>query len=287
MKYGILYSYWGNQWDCNYPETAKRVAQAGFDILEVGAGHLLTMTDREKRELVAVTKDLGIGMTANIGPARQYDVSAADPEIRRNGVKFLSDIMRAMDTMDIRRIVGVMYSCWPYHFEDLDKPAIWGRAVESAKQMGDVAADLGIDMCMEVVNRFESNLLNTAAEGVQFCRDVDKPRIRLLMDTFHMNIEEDNIADAIRLSGSYLGQIHIGEGNRKLPGCGSLPWKQIGQALRDINFQGDAVMEPFLLDGGQVGRDIHVWRDLSDHADTHQLTRQAAEALAFLKEAFA
>ena len=110
--------------------------------------------------------------------------------------------------------------------------------------------------------------------------------VNLLLDTFHMNIEEDNIPEAIRLAGRKLGHLHVGESNRKLPGMGSLPWRDIGRALRDIGYEKGVVMEPFLLQGGEVARDCKVWRDLSGNADEKMLDRYIKESLTFLKHEF-
>ncbi len=286
MKYGTLYAYWTHEWTGDYKYFAKKAADIGFDILEISAGDLLKMSDCELDELKALTKDLGIKITSNIGPAKKYDVGSSDASVRADGVKFLSDIMKKMDRLDSRSIVGVMYTYWPNDFTDLDKDAIWARAVESVKKLGGVAGDLGIDFCLEVVNRFETHILNTAEEGVRFCRDVDMPAVKLLLDTFHMNIEEDNLPDAFRTAGKLLGHVHVGEGNRRLPGVGHLPWAEMGAALREIGFDGNVVMEPFVTTGGKVGEDIKVWRDLSGGATPEQMDRDIKASLEFLRGKF-
>lgn len=286
MKYGTLYAYWTHEWTGDYRYFANKVADIGFDILELSAGDLLKMSDNDLTELRAIARDRGIEITSNIGPAKQYDVGAADKETRERGIKFLSDIMRQMDKLDSRAIVGVMYTYWPCEFIDLDKDAIWARSVESVKRLGKVAGELGIDYCLEVVNRFETNILNTAEEGVRYVKDVDMPAVKLLLDTFHMNIEEDNIPDAIRTAGKYLGHLHVGEGNRKLPGTGHLPWNEIGKALRDIDYKAGVVMEPFVTMGGKVGSDIKVWRDLSGGASAEKMDADIKASLVFLRNAF-
>jgi len=286
MKFGTLYAYWTNEWSGDYLYYAKKVASLGFDILEISAGDLLTMTDGEIDALKALAKELGIKISSNIGPPKRYDVASADPATRRAGIGFLTDIMKRMDRLDSRSLVGVMYTYWPNDFTDLDKPAQWARGVESVKEMGKTAQALGITMGLEVVNRFETLLLNTAEEGVQFCQEVDNPNVKLLLDTFHMNIEEDSIPDAIRRAGGMLSALHVGEGNRKIPGQGHLPWAEIGQALRDIQFIGDVVMEPFVLEGGKVGSDIKVWRDLSNGADPQEMDQAIQAGLNVLRTNF-
>lgn len=287
MKFGTLYAYWTHEWTGDYKYFAKKVADIGFDILEISAGDLLKMSDGEISELKAISKDLGIEISSNIGPAKQYDVASSNESVRENGIKFLSDIMKKMDKLDSRAIVGVMYTYWPNDFSDLDKDALWERSVKSVKRLGTVADSLGIDLCLEVVNRFETPLLNTAAEGVKYCQDVDCASVKLLLDTFHMNIEEDDLPAAIRTAGKYLGHLHVGEGNRKLPGMGHLPWNDIGKALNEIGFDKGVVMEPFMMMGGKVGSDIKVWRDLTDGADADTMDKNIKSSLDFLRSSFA
>jgi D-psicose/D-tagatose/L-ribulose 3-epimerase len=286
MKFGTIFAYWTHDWHGDYKMFAEKVKKLGFDILEISAGDLLTMSDHEIGELRTVAKDLGITITSNIGPPKDKDIASGSPDVRKAGISFLTDIMKAMDLLDSRALVGVLNTYWPCEFDDLDKPAIWARGVESVKELGGVAGDLGIDYCLEVVNRFESNILNTSEEAVRFCGDVGCSSVKILLDTFHMNIEEDNIPAAIRHAGDLLGHLHVGEGNRKPPGQGSLPWAGIGQALRDIGFAKSVVMEPFVLMGGQVGKDIKVWRDLSGGADPAAMDSNIEESLQFLKKNF-
>ena len=286
MKFGTLYAYWTHEWHGDYLVYAKKVKDLGFDILEISAGDLLEMSDAQLIELKNVCRDLDISITSNIGPAKDKDVASKDPQIRENGINFLSNIMEKMDILDSRILAGVIYTCWPSQFDDLDKPAMWDRSVKSVKQLAKVANSYGIDYCLEVVNRFETTLLNTVDEALVYCKEIDNPSVKLLLDTFHMNIEEDNIPDAIRKAEGLLGHLHVGEGNRNLPGKGSLPWAEIGKALNDINYQAGVVMEPFVQEGGQVGTDIKVWRNLAQNLDDETMNQNIADSLKFLKSKF-
>ena len=98
-----------------------------------------------------------------------------------------------------------------------------------------------------------------------------------------MNIEEDSFADAIRTAKGLLGHFHIGECNRKTPGTGRMPWDEIFAALRETGYDGAVVMEPFIKMGGQVGRDIRMYRDVSAGADAAEMDRLAAASAAFVK----
>jgi len=286
MKFGTSYAYWTREWTGDYAYYAKKAQNIGFDVLEVSAADVLKMSDGELDDLKALAKDLGIEICSNIGPPKHFDVASGDSAVRAAGVEFLVNIMKRMDRLDSRFLIGVMYTYWPNDYSDLDKPAIWGRGVQSVKTMGKAAQDLGICMCLEVVNRFETLVLNTAEEAVQFCKEVDNPNVKILLDTFHMNIEEDSLPDAIRTAGDLLAYMHIGEGNRKLPGHGHLPWAEMGAALREIGFDSRLVMEPFVLEGGQVGKDIKVFRDLSGGADEAKMDADIKASLEFLKSKF-
>jgi D-psicose/D-tagatose/L-ribulose 3-epimerase len=131
-----------------------------------------------------------------------------------------------------------------------------------------------------VVNRFEQYLLNTSAEAVAYVKDVGSPNAKVMLDTFHINIEENYFSEAIMTAGEHLGHFHIGETNRMPPGYGRIPWTEVGSALRKINYKGNVVMEPFLMPGGEVGRDIKVFRDLSVGLD---LDEEAGKALQFTR----
>jgi len=286
VKFGISYVYWQNNWPGDYLHYAGKVKKLGFDILEIGAQALLSMSDKELKELKACADDLQIDLNANIGPPKEYNVASSDPAIRAAGVDFLTGIMKQMTKIGSNDLIGVQYTCWPSDYSDLDKPAVWARGVQSVKELGKTAVEHDITMSLEVVNRYETIVMNTAEEAVQFCKDVGNPNVKILLDTFHMNIEEDDIADAIRFTGDLMSYMHVGESNRKIPGQGNLPWGEIGQALRDIGFNGDVVMEPFVLQGGQVGESIKVFRDLSNGADEAKMDADAENGLKFLKANF-
>lgn len=288
MKYGTLYSYWSKdgQWGGDYCALCHKAKKAGMDLLEVGAGDLVNMSDAELAELRATAKELGLEISANLGPPRDKDISSKDPAIREAGIKFLCDIMHQMVKIDSKILIGALYNCWPYDFVDLDKEGLWNRSVESMKIVGDEADRLGITLALEVLNRFETILVTDCAEGIKYCKDVNRKSVKLLLDTFHMNIEEDNLPDAIRQAGDLLAHLHVGEGNRKLPGMGHLPWAEIGKALRDIGYNGMVVTEPFMKAGGKIGSDIKVWRDLSNNADWDEMDKMIADSMVFLRNNF-
>lgn len=288
MKIGIFFSYWEKDWRGDYFKYVKKVKELGLEALELSAGELLNMSDSQVRELGAMARDLGVTLSCNIGPAKKYDIASPDPNIAAEGVRFECSIMDKMSILGSNILIGAMYSYWPYDFQDLDKPAVWARGVAGMKKLGAYAESNGIRLSMEVLNRFENLVMNTAEEAVAFTREVDSPAVGILLDTFHMNIEEDHLPDAICTAGKYLTHFHVGENNRKLPfdGPGSLNWRAIGAALREVSFDGLVIAEPFVTTGGQIAKDIKVWRDLSGGADEAGLDRAAVAYHSFLHSVF-
>lgn len=282
MKYGIYYAYWEQEWKADYRYYIEKVAKLGFDILEIAASPIPNYSDKQIAELKSCAAANGIILTAGHGPSAAQNLSSPDPDVRKNAKAFYTDLLKRIYKLDIHTLGGAIYSYWPVDYsKPIDKEGDWDRSVESVREIAKIAEDCGVDYCLEVLNRFENHLLNTAKEGVEYVKQVDSPSVKVMLDTFHMNIEEDSIGGAIRTAGKYLGHFHTGECNRKVPGKGRVPWREIGDALHDINYNGGIVMEPFVRMGGTVGSDIKIWRDISHGADENKLDRDAQDALNF------
>ncbi len=287
MKFGTYYAYWEQEWKADYHYYLDKVAKLGFDLLEVGAHDISEMSDAGIKGIKDAAAKAGIGMTAGIGMPQNCDVSSTDAAVRERGKERLRRGIIAMEKLGVPSIGGIIYSYWPCDYtKPVDKPGVRARAIESTKELADFAADHGVELMMEVVNRFEHFLLNTSEEGVNFVKEVDKKNVKVMLDCFHMNIEEDFMGDAIRHAGKLLGHFHVGECNRKVPGQGHMPWAEMGKALRDIGYRGGIVMEPFVKPGGTVGSEIKVWRDLRPGVTGEALDREIAESLVFLRKQF-
>jgi len=287
MKFGIYYAYWEKEWGGDFIPYIEKVKALGFDILEVACGDFHNQPDDYFRALGQAARASHITLTGGYGPRAEHNLASSDPAVIEQALSFYRDIFRKMDMADIRSIGGALYSYWPVDYsKDLDKSGDWERSVAGMQKLAHIAADYGITLNMEVLNRFEGYLLNEAKEGLEYIRAVDRPNVKLMLDTFHMNIEEDSLVEAIRLAGKDLGHLHVGEANRRPPRQGRMPWKEIGQALKDIGYNGAVVMEPFVTMGGQVGKDIRIWRDISGGATLDQLDADVRQSVQFLRETF-
>ncbi len=289
MKYGIYNAYWTHEWSADYEYYIPKVKKLGFDVLEISCAALTSdyASDAKIRDLKQCADDNGIILTAGYGPTKEQNLCSSDPEVVEKAMEFFKMILPKLQKMDIHILGGGLYSYWPLDPTlPMDKEKDTERAIKNMKRLSVVAEDCGVVLGMEVLNRFEGYIMNTCAEGLAFIRQVDSPNVKVMLDTFHMNIEEDNIGAAIRLAGKDLCHLHLGEQNRLVPGKGSLPWQEIGQALRDISYEGCAVMEPFVMKGGTIGSQIRVWRDMVPDTSEDALDRDARGAVEFVRHVF-
>jgi D-psicose/D-tagatose/L-ribulose 3-epimerase len=278
---GIHFGYWTQSWSSEPLQFVARAQKCGFDILEINAPKITRMSDQERDVAKRAAADAGLNLTYSIGLKEDMDLTSEDAAVRSNGISFLKDMSHAMKYMGGTIMAGINYSSWPRRLApNEDKRVLTDRAVEGVREAIKAAEDCGVIFCVEVVNRFEHFIMNTAAEGIAFAERVGSPNCKVLLDTFHMNIEEDSLSGSILEAGMWLGHFHIGETNRRPPGRGRIPWGEVFGALRQINYQGGIVMEPFLIPGGEVGRDISVFRDLLGTGD---LDEEAARSVQFVR----
>jgi len=286
-KLGIFVNFWEKKWGIDYPYYIDKIKRLGYDILEFQAQPLLDMSDEECRLVKRHADKAGIKLSYSLGLNPKYDISSSDPQTRERGVKYLIAIVRKIAVMEGELFSGVTYAGWgvPSGFiGEKEKEELFSYSVESMRKVVKVAEREGVTVCCEAVNRFESPLINTAEEAIRYVDAVDSKNIGVHLDTYHMNIEENNIGDAIRLAGSKLRHFHTGENNRNLPGKGHIDWDEVFGALKDIDYRRDIVSEPFLMMGDEVGYDIRVWRPLFENPTERRLDEAAQELLRFTKE---
>lgn len=282
-KLGIFMNFWEKNWDADHKKYIKKAAEIGFDVLEFQAQPLLEMSDNQIKELKKLADSVGIELTYSLGLDRRYDVSSLDESVRLGGIEYLQNIIKKMYIGGGTLLSGVSYAGWgvPDGMGDSKKP-YWEQSVKSMREIIKVAEDCGVTYCVEAVNRFETCLINTAKEALEYIEDIDSKNIGVLLDTYHMNIEENNIGDAIRLVGAdKLKSFHTGDNNRKAPGRGHIDWDEVFGALAEIGYRGRIVSEPFVMQGGEVGRDIHVYRDLIENPCEAAIDAEAKYLLDF------
>ena len=272
---GIHLSYWQNRWTDDLLPLVKLAKEAGFDGAEV------PLLDPAALDLVALRQMLdehGLQATCGTGLSPTTDITSPDRTVRQAGMAHLRDCLEAAAVLGSSVLGGVTYAPWGQFPQD-DWTARRQQCIGSLREVANIASDVGVVVGLEILNRYEGYLLNTVGQGMALLAEVDHPAIKLHLDTFHLHIEEDDTAVAIRTAGDRLGHFHCSENNRKRPGAGQIGWTAVKQALDAIDYQGWLVMECFVQPGDEVGRDLFIWRRLYE-----DLQRDAQAGAAFMRQ---
>jgi len=205
-RIGIYYAYWERDWAADLVAYPPRAARLGFDVLEVKLSQAVAMPARRRQDLRRSAQDHGIEITFCDGLRQENDISSSDPAVRARGIEHLKRGLDVIHEMGGSVLGGIIYGAWnPPPTKEPAKREHVERSVDSMREIMATAEGLGITCCVEVVNRFEQFMLNTCAEAVEYVGSVQSPHLKIMLDTFHMNIEEDSIRGAVLLAGQKLG----------------------------------------------------------------------------------
>jgi D-psicose/D-tagatose/L-ribulose 3-epimerase len=212
--------------------------------------------------LKAAAEKAGIAigsLCACMGPGRDFRGTKEEQKTATDYVKTLIDQAAAMGCP---RIIGPIYSVVGKAdaVEESEQKKEFDLVVKNLKPLAKYAEKKGIQLCIEPLNRFETDFLNTCDKGLKLIKAVGSKAVTLHLDTFHMNIEEKNQGDAIRKAGKKLGHFHACGSDRGTPGGDHIDWKSIVKALNDIGYEGDIVIESFTTDVKVIARAAAIWR---------------------------
>lgn len=261
-------------------EAIEKTHSLGYELIE------FPRLDPKKFDLDWLAKrlgDAGLQIVVTMGLPFNGDISSEGDDAVRLGEKILGEAVAVTRDLGGAKLGGILYSA---HGKFLTMPTEKGRAnsVGVMRTIAEKAKAAGVTINLEVVNRFESNLLNTTAQGLAYIRDAGSDNIYLHLDTFHMQIEEADPAQAILTAGDKLGYFHFGESNRGFLGAGTIDFEPIFDALVAIDYQDDAAFESFSSE--VVDKDLSIvagiwrntWKDnveVARHAKAFIETRYA------------
>jgi D-psicose/D-tagatose/L-ribulose 3-epimerase len=258
---------------------APRVKAMGFDVLELGLENPGDWDPARMAEVFAAN-DLGATVCAAMGPGRDL----TDPATVASIQDYLRACIDAVAALGGNVVAGPIYTpvgkTW--QMDTAERAATIDRLLEGLKPLADYAGERGVTLAIEPLNRFETSLLNTAEQTMEVVDRLDSPAVGVLLDTFHMNIEEKDQSAAIRLVGDKLVHFHACGSDRGAPGADHIAWDAIAAALGDIGYTGPLVIESFTPDNQTIARAAAIWRPLAVTQET-----LAEEGLAFLRERFA
>lgn len=203
---------------------------------------------------------------ACMGPDRDLRGDAA---AQKTGLEYMMKLIDQMVVLDCPSLIGPVYSSVGRAdaVPEKEYKQQWKTVVKHLKTLSKHAQKNGRQVCLEPLNRFETDFINTADQALKMVADVGSPALKIHLDTFHMNIEEKNQAAAIKKVGKLLGHFHACGSDRGTPGNDHIDWKPIAAALKSVKYKGDVVIESFTTDVKVIARAAAIWRRIEPTQD--------------------
>ena len=280
MHIGISTFVWVSPFSTASFDVLRKAKDIGYDVIEIA------VEDRDVIDWVAlkqVSRELGLRVTISGAFGMDRDISSERPEIRANGLSYIIDCLEIANDFESPVFGGPLYSAVGktrlVSAEQKAQEMQWCQ--ENLYQAIRRAEELGVTLALEPLNRFESDMVNTVDQAIAIVDELDSPYLKVLLDTFHSNIEEKDIPASILKLGDRLVHVQANENDRGTPGTGHLDWLGIRDALRTIGYDGSLVIETFGAPSKELARAASIWRPLANSAD-----ELAADGFAFLRETF-
>lgn len=252
----------------------------GFDLVEI------PVEDPDLIDGRTVKKALEeIGLQATVcgvfGPTK--DLTHEEDSVHQNCFRYIEKCFELCNILEIGFLAGPMYSAvGKARLVSAEQRKIeWQRAVQNLGKVCQSAHGRGLSIALEPLNRFESDMVNSAEDVMRLVHDINHVSAMVLLDGFHMTIEEKNIGDAIRTVGSKLIHVQVSENHRGIPGTGLTPWDDFQKGLADIGYHGPMVIESFTPEIKELAAAVCIWKNLAENQDVF-----ATDGLKFLKQTF-
>lgn len=262
-KLGVHALVWEAGWSRD--ECARAIAnsaEVGYDFIEAPAlDPSLIDPEFTRRQL----EKSGIGINFSLGLDFETDISSGDKEKGRRGKEKLEQAIAVCRDCGGEYIGGILHSAFGKYTEPTTAAGV-AQSVDILRQVAETAAKSNITLVLEVVNRYESNVLNTAAQAVEMCKRIGMPNVKVHLDVYHMNIEESDIQAAILEAGDYLGYFHTGDSHRGYMGSGTIDLAGVFRALVRSGYKGPITFESFSsrVVGQPLEGILGIWRNLWD-----------------------
>jgi len=271
---------WAGDWsEVSARKAAASAKRAGYDYIE------MLMIEPDKIDVAmtkAVLAEYGLFATASLGLSSETDVTSTNPSIVKAGDELLRKVVDKLHAIGSTELCGVIY-CSLGKYPGPASPENRANSISAVTRLADYAADKGININLEVVNRYETNIMNTGKEGLKFLESVNRPNAYLHLDTYHMNIEEDGMSAAVIEAGDALGYVHIGESHRGYLGSGNVDFNTFFDALKKIKYSGPITFESFssVVVDPALSNALCIWRNLWQDSDD-----LASHALGYMKSRY-
>jgi D-psicose/D-tagatose/L-ribulose 3-epimerase len=279
VRTGAATFIWTSPFTSDDIHLVPRLKEIGFDLIEI-AFEIPGAADSALLAREAAACGIDTAVLAFCTPER--DVSAKDAAVREGGTRYLQE------AVDFARLVGASIVGGPIAHPPGRARALppaerhdeRQRAIESLHSAAEYAGSNGVTLAVEQLCRYDSDMFNRATDTVTFVEEIDHPAVGILLDTFHMHIEEDSTSAAIEHVGDHLVHFHAVENNRGTPGHGQVRWEEVAAALRKIGYTGSISIESFTFKP-DLSDLAAMWRPWFDDPDAF-----ARDALSFVRATF-
>lgn len=272
MTFSVHAALWNRTWQDDVTPFVREAAAIGFGGVEVS----LLGDDASFARVAREARELGVTLTCTTGLGPATDVGSADRQVREAGLGALRKAVVSAEMLGSRTLSGVVYGAWgvtdPARLEERRE-----LAAEALAAVAPMAADAGVTIGIEAINRYETDLVNTADQALDLVARIGAPNVGVLLDAYHMNVEEKDPAAAIRACGSRLVHMHVAGRDRGVPDVRDLQRHRIREALEEVGFDGTITCEMFVVANVPVSSDLTVWRDIEPHPTG--AARRALDAL--------
>ncbi len=279
MKFGANTLIWSAEYDSSVEEVLPAIKEAGFDGIEFPVFRPATVSAARVRKALAAN-DLECNTVGAFFDG--FSIISADPQLRKNSIQHLKEMIYVSSECGAKTLCGPLYCPVGYLPGRRRNSDEWSWAIEAYQQIGDALAEHAMTLAIEPLNRFETFFLNTAEDATQLCNEVGHPKVGILYDTFHANIEEKDIAAGLLLLGKHLKLVHACENDRGTPGSGHVEWESVFAAMRQLEYNGWVTIESFGFTAGDLSAAASIWRDLAVTPSAI-----AYDGVRFLKQAYA
>lgn len=294
MKYGVHRMTWGKHFDPNDLKTFfTQVKATGAETVEFRPPDETLFGDLEKTaEIRKMAEDMGIELLFCYGYPVGMDMRLSDVFARHYAEEHLKRAIEAAARLGGTEIGGVLYANWPTDYnKDVITPEVkyerTQRCIESLRRVMPTAEDCNIMVNLEILNRFENYIINTVDEGLAMIEQVESDHCGLVLDMFHMGIEENDIPAAIRKAKGHIGQFHVSEPNRAIPFHNKrFNWPEIGQTLKEIGYDKTVTMEAVMTFDDMATYNFRMWRDMMEDTSVPARIEAMKQGILFLKEQF-
>jgi len=265
MKLGVNALIWTTKFDSSFYPILPSIREHGFDCFELP---VFNPSEIAAGELKAEFENNGLECTVcSILPSGMNPISH-DADVRKKTIAHLVACIEVTAKLGAKLIAGPLYAPVGYLVGRRRSEDEWNWAVECFKALGPVLDSNDVTLALEPLNRFETFFLTTSADVRDFVDAVGHPRVGAMLDTFHTNIEEKDVAGAFRLLGGRLKHMHASENDRGIPGTGHVDFPAIVSALGEIGYDGCMTIESFGFWQSELSSAAAIWRDLAPTPDS-------------------